>query len=231
MNRNLPLKFDDQQYTGEINEPSVCPICKHAISPVTVSVYPYKSESSEAFVSITYLCKNCYNTFLTRDSCTLFNRPQGYSTRHEYTAKRLYFGPNKFVEEPFEPSIVKLSPKFVKIYNQALAAECYNLDEIAGIGYRKSVEFLVKDYAIHAAPDDADSIKAMPLAKCIQKYITIPNIETLLSRATWIGNDETHYERKHEDLNLDNMKDFIKAAVYFISMSLLVEKAGAIAPG
>lgn len=34
-----------------------------------------------------------------------------------------------------------------------------------------------------------------------------------------------------EDLNLDNMKDFIKAAVYFISMSLLVEKASSITPG
>ena len=35
---------------------------------------------------------------------------------------------------------------FLTIYNQSLSAEDNNLDQIAGIGYRKALEFLIKDY-------------------------------------------------------------------------------------
>lgn len=47
----------------------------------------------------------------------------------------------------FDSEIQEISPSFVKIYNQALAAEELNLSEIAGMGYRKSLEFLIKDFA------------------------------------------------------------------------------------
>lgn len=48
----------------------------------------------------------------------------------------------------FDKKIDEISPKFNEIYKQALAAEVSNLNEIAGLGYRKSLEFLIKDIAI-----------------------------------------------------------------------------------
>ena len=36
--------------------------------------------------------------------------------------------------------------KFIDVYNQSLEAEIKGLDEIAGMGFRKSLEILVKDF-------------------------------------------------------------------------------------
>ena len=85
-------------------------------------------------------------------------------------------------------------------------------------------------YAIHKNPDAAEEIKNKPLVKCIEQYITSDSITALAKRSAWIGNDETHYVRKHEELNFTDMKTFIEATQYFISMNLVVEKAASISP-
>lgn len=103
-----------------------------------------------------------------------------------------------------------------------------NLDQIAGIGYRKSLEFLAKDFAIKYNPDDEDKIKNMPLSNCIKTYIDDPRIKNLAEKSIWLGNDETHYVRKHEDRDISDMKQFIDALVYFISMILITEDAESI---
>ena len=138
--------------------------------------------------------------------------------------------PVKYTEQTFEKSISSLSPSFVKIYNQAYAAESFCLDEIAGLGYRKALEFLVKDFAIHEHPDKEDKIKSIPLSSCIKDFIDAPNIKTLATRSAWIGNDEAHYIRKQEDRDVEDMKSFIKATVYFISMILITEDAASMEP-
>lgn len=90
----------------------------------------------------------------------------------EYTANKLLsVEPTKFVKQTFDENITKLSPQFDKIYNQALAAESSGLDEIAGLGYRKALEFIVKDFAIYKHPDKTEEIKKLPLSQCINKYI------------------------------------------------------------
>ncbi|MDM5198975.1 hypothetical protein QUF79_13185 [Fictibacillus enclensis] len=60
----------------------------------------------------------------------------------------------------------------------------------------------------------------MPLQQCIQKFITEPSIKLMAERATWLGNDETHYVRKWDDKDLKDLKNLIELTVYFISMSL-----------
>ncbi len=41
-----------------------------------------------------------------------------------------------------------VSSKFIKTYLQSLEAENYGLDELAGMRFRKAIEYLVKDWAI-----------------------------------------------------------------------------------
>ena len=88
--------------------------------------------------------------------------------------------------------------------------------EIAGIGYRKALEFLVKDYTIHENPSDKEQIESELLAQSI-KRIDNSNIQILASRAVWIGNDETHYIRKHENLDIEHMKRFIRSLLLFMA--------------
>jgi hypothetical protein len=135
-----------------------------------------------------------------------------------------------FAKQTFDENIVAMSPQFDKIYNQALAAETSNLDEIAGLGYRKAIEFLIKDFAIHENPKEEANIKKMLLSPCIKKYIDDERIRTLAERSVWIGNDEAHYIRKQENRDIRDMKAFIKATVYFIGMILITEDAESIVP-
>lgn len=92
--------------------------------------------------------------------------------------------PTRFEKHSFDENITNLSPQFDKIYNQALAAELSGLDEIAGLGYRKALEFLVKDFAISEHPDDAEEIKKLMLSPCIKKYVDDARIKTLVERGT-----------------------------------------------
>ena len=114
---------------------------------------------------------------------------------------------------------------FVQIYSEAHTAEESNLKEICGMGYRKALEFLIKDYAIKLHPDDEETIKSTPLAKCIDSYIDNSRIKSLAKASAWLGNDETHYVRKHDDYDLESLKAFLKAAESFIDSELQAIKA------
>lgn len=118
-----------------------------------------------------------------------------------------------------------LSPSFVKIYKEAEIAEKQSLFEICGIGYRKALEFLVKDYALKMNPENRETIMSIQLSNCIETFITNEQIKTLAKASAWIGNDETHYSRKHEDYNVSHLKAFISAMVTYITAELTVVDA------
>ena len=88
------------------------------------------------------------------------------------------------------------------------------------MGYRKSLEFLIKDYAIFKYPDSRPDIENSPLSKCINTFIEEPQINVLAKASAWIGNDETHYIRKHESYDISNLKHFISATVAYINYAL-----------
>ncbi len=198
-----------------------CPVCGVAYASPPLSSHFILTEDDlefDARISSIYFCPHCEYCFLVnylveRESCTgIFSS--------------IYPTPEQTTD--FPEQIKNLSPQFVKIYHESEQAESAGLTEICGMGYRKALEFLIKDYAIHQNPELVDEIKAQPLAKCINKYINIESIVTLAERSAWIGNDETHYVRKHNNLDFNDMKLFIAAAVHFMSMNLIVEKAESI---
>lgn len=102
---------------------------------------------------------------------------------------------SKVIKE-FPQEVADLSPNFVAIFNQAHHAEQENLDLICGVAYRKTLEYLIKDYVLKMYPEDDGKIKSMPLQQCIEKFITESSIKLMGERAKWLSNDETHYVRK-----------------------------------
>lgn len=72
------------------------------------------------------------------------------------------------------------------------------------------VEFLIKDYTIKKHPEKEDEIRKALLGKCIQNYISVTKIKECAKRATWIGNDETHYVRKWKDKDVKDLKILIQ---------------------
>jgi len=123
----------------------------------------------------------------------------------------------------FPKEIQDISPTFVEVYNQAIAAETSNLSQLTGIGLRKALEFLVKDFAISQKPDQEGDIKSTFLGTCIDTFIDDQKIKNTAKLATWLGNDETHYVRKWEDKDINDLKVLIKVTVNWIESYLLTE--------
>jgi hypothetical protein len=133
------------------------------------------------------------------------------------------------------PVIDQASPTFYDIYDDALAAEDEHLEHATGPCYRKALEFLVKDYvsagereALHTAEETGDGetvaaaaeklrrIQAAPLGSVIDQRISDARIRETAKRAAWLGNDATHYIRKWEDHDLQDLKDLIALVIGFI---------------
>lgn len=196
------------------NEESICPMCKHAISPKRLIAYGYLDDATRKCVSMMYLCTACYNTFVVK-----------YIIGDDGSTWRQYCGPSTRKKRNFDDRISDLSPSFVRIYNDAKAAEEYGLLEICGLGYRKALEFLVKDYLCHQYPEDTEEIKSMLLGKVISTKIPDDNIKTVASRCAWLCNDQAHYVQKFEEYDLKMLKDLLDAVVYWISIQLITSEA------
>jgi len=113
----------------------------------------------------------------------------------------------------------------VEIYNEAKAAEEMKLLQIAGAGYRKALEFLVKDFCINEQPNDAKrtaEITRSSLMAVIQTHVRNTDIQAAASaeRAAWLGNDETHYSRKWKGKDRDDLKALIAITVHSFTTAL-----------
>ncbi|TYS08946.1 DUF4145 domain-containing protein [Bacillus subtilis] len=143
--------------------------------------------------------------------------------RESYFFKVQWSYPTRPAEVEFNDEVTQTSPLFVDIYNQANAAESSGLNHVAGMGYRKSLEFLIKDYLIKHRGEDKETIKAAFLGKCIKQYLS-ENIKQVAERATWLGNDETHYHRVREDRDIQDLKKLINLTVFWISSEIQTER-------
>lgn len=122
-------------------------------------------------------------------------------------------------------TIAAMSPTFRDVYIQAAAAEGYGLAQVCGPGYRKALEFLIKDYLCARRPADADTIRGSFLGRCIAKWVENDRVKAVASRAAWLGNDESHYLRVWAGRDLEDLKSLIQLTVRWIEMEAITEEA------
>ena len=227
MNANVPVTIltldDEYEITVTLELPRKCPHCETAFKELPINGYSFENSEVPTIVMI-YFCPHCEHFFV----CDYITPRRGLHQGDLIFHAKTYPVPNTITH--FSDNIVSLSPSFVEIYNQAETAENNGLTEICGLGYRKALEFLVKDFAIHNNADDEERIKAMSLSQCITNYCNNEYISPLAKRSARLGNDEAHYIRKHEDYDVSDMKRFITALISFIDMFLTTEAAKSIAP-
>lgn len=205
----------DHQYQID-RRPDVCPLCHHAIE-ITEHYYAYYNKES-GLAQLVHRCPkvSCQGVFLAN------YRRQSNSTNQ---LSFLNATPCNHVPRSFGAIITNTSREFCEIYNQALASESQGQLKICGVGYRKALEFLVKDYLIGLHPDKTEEIKTKFLGKCIEEYISNTNIKTVAKRAAWLGNDETHYVRIWEGKDLQDLKKLVDLTVHWIEMEQLTSEA------
>lgn len=197
----------------KFDEIKACPICNISIAPtfigdIDVGNYRY----------LLLLCPQCEKLFISEY--------EYYEQIDEFQHTTLF--PRQSISKEFEEPISNISPLFSKVYNQAVEAESYGLDEIAGMGYRKSLEYLIKDYIIYRNPERTEEVKNKLLGSCINELVGNPKIKAMAKGATWIGNDETHYIRKWMDKDINDLKKLIDLTVYWIMFEVKTEEYEAV---
>ncbi len=190
--------------------PDECPICHQGIDVRIIKAYTPNYLADSAQVIFQCPRKDCLHFFIGYYT--------GSAKRKEFYLS--YIAPITPIKHDFGKHIPSISPKFVEIYNEASYAEKLQLSQICGVGYRKALEYLIKDYAISKNEDEEciKRIKSKPLSDVIHDFIDDPNIRITAQRATWLGNDETHYERLWEDKDLEDLKILIELTVKWIDM-------------
>jgi len=193
--------------------PDECPLCHNKISPNLSQAFLNTRENISS-LQIIFRCPNrdCYNIFI------------GYYFGNGSVYKFNTSGPKKIISKNFSEIINQISPDFILIYSQAYIAEQENLDVICGVGYRKALEFLIKDYLISQKVEDVDKIKKEVLGYAIDNRVANKQLKEVAKRAVWLGNDETHYERKWQDKDLVDLKDLIELTIKWIETEKLTEK-------
>ncbi len=198
-----------------INLPSVCPKCGKGMFPDIVGQSNITQKDSSKIFTVIFLCPICGGHFVETYQHIMYEGlPLGYTSKNIFDA-----------EVPEKIRI--LFPKFYDIYSQSLTAESYGLTELIGIGFRKSIEFLIKDFLIKIKNFPIEEISGVSLQNAINK-IDDTRIKTLATKIYWLGNDETHYIRKHEDRDYKDIKDFIKALYSYINYELIYLDADSI---
>lgn len=138
---------------------------------------------------------------------------------------RLYIDPSPMIDLGLSKDIdfQAISPRFVTIYEQAIRAAQMGYDELVGMGYRKALEFLIKDYLIGKKSIDKVAVQKAMLMQCIENYVDDPRIKKAARHAAWLGNDETHYERRNPTGDLNDLKRLMGLTLHWISMETLTE--------
>lgn len=197
--------------------PDECTHCHHAIKAEVISTTINMGHSivDMVFSCPRHTCLRVSIAVFIREMINPLEKAKGFRLR--------YILPRNPVDPVFSEHVAKVSPQYVEIFTQASKAEAYDLGEIAGVGYRKALEFLVKDYCITKYPDKEEDIKKIMLGPVIQNYVDNQNIKKCAQRATWLGNDETHYVRKWVDKDINDLKGVIKLVVAWIEQEIQTE--------
>jgi hypothetical protein len=205
--------------------PDTCPCCHKGIEPLYkfgfIHDNPYPTISTVRIQAV-FQCprRECHRIFIA--DYYQINQLNHPSRDERFRLEGL--SPYWCERQTFPDTIEKLSPSFCKIFNESANAEARKLLNVAGPGYRKALEFLLKDYLIAAEPEKTESIKSDKLQNLIQNKIQDPNLKACAERAAWLGNDETHYLRIWEDKDIQDLKRLITLSVNWIENHLLTKE-------
>jgi hypothetical protein len=196
--------------------PDQCPACKRHINPNPLPghfVSRGKNQIRIPFVCPVLDCQEVFIAAYARGADIVANGLCKLSQSALLRSVR---------EQEFPETVRKVSELFCQTYNQALTAEGNSLDQIAGPGFRKALEFLIKDFLIQYKfkdkPEMHEAIRQTFLGKCIEQYIDEDRIKHCAKRAAWLGNDETHYARKWETKDIQDLKSLVTMTVNWIDL-------------
>ena len=197
--------------------PDDCPICHKGIKVQHIDGWLFNGKLQVIFLCPKEICQRLFIAYYEKGTSSITG-----PTDDIYYLKGVE--PHTPGKRNFSKIIEDISKEFCDFYNEAFEAEDRKLLNICGAGYRKAIEFLIKDYLIKVKKKKPEEIRETPLGKCIKDYIQDDNIKKCAKRAVWIGNDETHYIRKWEEKDLQDLKDLLDVTLFWIESEYKTKK-------
>ena len=150
------IGVDNDTYSVEY--PDKCPICHYHGE---ISVVKTFQEPNNKGVQVVFQCafSGCKSFFIGY-----------YGPKGQKELKTLK--PQKPETTLFPDTIRELSPIFISIYEEAAEALHLGLTQIAGPGFRKAFEFLIKDYAKSLKPEEASRIEGLFSGSVVSEFIS-----------------------------------------------------------
>jgi len=197
---------DSQQTATQIEIPKICPVCNLLMTVNTQSVTfnPSSNELQAMFLCTNDDCRSYFIGYYTQQSAGVFNFAR--------------FEPPNLTQPSFPEFVKDISPTFLGIYRQAHEAKQRGLDHVAGPGYRKAFEFLIKDYAKSIDLSKSDEIDQAFAGDVVNNFISDVRVQAVAKRALWLGNDEVHYIRKWIDFDVNDLINLIQLTIDWIEI-------------
>lgn len=240
MNDLQAYKYDhdsNRPYGKDVDftPPRLCAHCLQTGIQVEICAFfsaiqqPIDINTVQDELSVVTACPHCSGITVSHFTRVARNRYEleNFSFQLKYTTPKIHSA-NNFSEYKISPEIKEAFPEFISILQQAISAEEHGLDKLAGMGYRKALEFLVTDYLISLNIKDASKDWLQdPKTTLSQKIRHLPNerLVTLAKATSYIGNDETHYTRQHPEHDIDSIKMFLKAILSDIDNERVYKEA------
>jgi hypothetical protein len=209
MNKTKLSKFvleSINHFTGE--KPIMCPHCGAYIEAHLTNLSYINVENYPIYLVIFHA--NCCNNFFFAT----------YKVIDKKGELLTVYPSNK--PEKLPDAIIEISPRFVELYNQAYFAEQNNFFELAGSGYRNSLEVLIKDYAIKELNKSEREVCKKNLNSAIGEYMPSIKLTNSADVVRVLGNDYTHYERKYTDIDFGILKRYLHIFINAIENEYLI---------
>jgi hypothetical protein len=194
-----------------------CPLCHSIIKPV----YRYAWMDKRGLQAV-FECpkEDCQKLFIAYYRVSTPDEKSEVETEYYYSSSE----PIRVKKKAFSETIANISPQFCEVYSEAQIAEQRRLRNICGAGFRRAIEFLIKDYLIHEKKDEKEEIENKNLLDCIDQYVDDPRIKECAKMAAWLSDGESHYYRKWGDKDLNDLKVIIDLTVNWIESESLAKK-------
>lgn len=225
-------RVDGREQQVELTSlPDSCPHCHYAGQQVPLSGERVHLKRPHSLEHVLYIPMKCPRHECGKPFFAMYEEPRfehSHFAGHAY--KLVALTPWTPIKYHRQSAVSSISPSFYEIFDQAAAAEAYRLPLVAGAGYRKALEYLVKDYAaadarkrlqeararedepaVSAVTAEIEGMLEKPLGDKHGVIAQIPDekLQKVAERAAWLGNDEVHYTRKWTDKDINDLKTIL----------------------
>lgn len=195
---------------AKVTLPKECPNCHHAILPIRNSSAVFKYAKETHLQVFSWKCPQCFDNYVT------FHTRRNLS---DVNARFLGITP-PLRKRVFSEQLTSLSPRFIEIYHQAASSEAENNLTLAAIGYKFSLEILVKDFAVIILNVPREEISDKSLYQCIEDYLPRMTYIASTKLIQLKGSNFEHHYQKFEPEAFNEFKFYLNALIDLIAVEL-----------